>query len=238
MWNSVQTNKIVGGMWPNDADGNAWSNPSDGFPAVLPAAGYKVVDPGGYQDGTEDFTSKSPSIKNAGVRDPHRCAGTARLRQHVEADAPAGLQAPGGHGRQGAPVPAGRGSAWVSWGTWLSTEVWWTPRHPFKSSLTGETCQQFADDFETRTGLQWTQPLLHYGVFEVVVDALKRCTNIDDKQKIVDAISTHQDGDSRRSDRLHLAGRRRTPCIRSRTCTALPWSAGSGSKGPASTRSN
>ena len=107
-------------------------------------------------------------------RDPHRRPHPARLSRHVESDAPAGLQAPGGHGRQRrfcSPWewrPSGRP------GYGLSTEVWWTPRHPFKSSLTGETCQQFADDFEKRSGLQWTQPLLHYGVFEVVADALKR----------------------------------------------------------------
>ena len=72
----------------------------------------------------------------------------------------------------------------------LSSEVWWTPRHPFTSSLTGETCQQIADSYTKASGQQWTQPLLHYGVFEVVVDALKRCQNIDSKQAIVDAIST------------------------------------------------
>ena len=37
-------------------------------------------------------------------------------------------------------------------------------------------------------GKEWTQPLLHYAVFEVVVDALKRTSNVDDKQVIVDAI--------------------------------------------------
>ena len=32
----------------------------------------------------------------------------------------------------------------------LTTEVWWTPSHPFTSSLLGETCQQFADEFTKR----------------------------------------------------------------------------------------
>ena len=27
----------------------------------------------------------------------------------------------------------------------LSTECWWSPNHPFKSSLTGQTCQEIAD---------------------------------------------------------------------------------------------
>jgi branched-chain amino acid transport system substrate-binding protein len=61
---------------------------------------------------------------------------------------------------------------------------------PFKSSLTGETCQQFADEFEKRAGIQWAQYLLHYAVFEVVGDALKRCADIDDKEAIIEAIGT------------------------------------------------
>ena len=32
--------------------------------------------------------------------------------------------------------------------------------------------------------------MLHYGVFEVVVDALKRCQNVDDKEAVVGAISS------------------------------------------------
>ena len=33
-------------------------------------------------------------------------------------------------------------------GIGLTTEVWWTPAHPFTSRSLGETCQQFADEFE------------------------------------------------------------------------------------------
>jgi branched-chain amino acid transport system substrate-binding protein len=189
MWESMETNKKVAGMWPNDADGNAWRDPDLGFPAVLPENGYEVVYAGGYNNGTEDYTAIITDIKEAGCeiltgvplppdfpvmwnqmlqqgfKPPVATVGKALLF-------PGALEAIG---------PTGYG---------LSTEVWWTPRHPFKSSLTGETCQEFADDFENRTGLQWTQPLLHYGVFEVVVDALRRCPNVDDKEAVVSAISS------------------------------------------------
>ena len=70
----------------------------------------------------------------------------------------------------------------------LTTEVWWSPNHPFKSSLTGQTCQEIGDAFTAATGKQWTQPIMHYAVFEVVADAIKRAANIDDKQSILDAI--------------------------------------------------
>ncbi len=64
------------------------------------------------------------------------------------------------------------------------------PTHPFKSSLLGETCQQFADEFTKRNNQQWTQPLLHFIVFEMAVDALKRATDLDDKEAILAAIKT------------------------------------------------
>jgi branched-chain amino acid transport system substrate-binding protein len=71
----------------------------------------------------------------------------------------------------------------------LSSECWWSPNHPFKSSLTGQTCKELADQYETDNNAQWTQPILHYAIFEVVADALKRTTNVDDKANIRDAIA-------------------------------------------------
>ena len=36
-WKSVQTNKKVGGLFPNDGDGNAWGDKELGFPKPLAA---------------------------------------------------------------------------------------------------------------------------------------------------------------------------------------------------------
>ena len=41
------------------------------------------------------------------------------------------------------------------------------------------TCQQLADDFEKRTGQQSTQPIMHYALFEVAADVLKRAKDLD-----------------------------------------------------------
>ena len=231
MWDGMNTNKVVAGMWPNDADGNVWADPKQGFPAVLTPAGYKIAYGGGYNNGTEDYTSIITDIKKAGAeiltgvpippdfpvfwkqmlqqgfKPPVATVGRALLF-------PLGLEAIG---------PVGYG---------LSTEVWWTPKHPFKSSLTGETCQQIADDFEKRTGFQWTQPILHYGVFEVAVDALKRTSNVDDKEGSRYGDRHHQDGDHRRSGRLHLAGRHEFPASGQERVSVRRWSADSGSRAP------
>ena len=76
-------------------------------------------------------------------------------------------------------------------GDGLSTEVWWSPSHPFKSSLTGATSAAFASAYEGATKKQWTQPLgFVHALFEVGVDVLKRSKSVDDKASIRDAIVT------------------------------------------------
>ena len=42
LWDSAPTNKVVGGLFPNDADGNAWGDPQRGLPPALAKAGYKL----------------------------------------------------------------------------------------------------------------------------------------------------------------------------------------------------
>lgn len=48
----------------------------------------------------------------------------------------------------------------------LTTVIYWTPIFPFRSSLSGESCQQSADEYEKRNGEQWSQPLYHHALFE------------------------------------------------------------------------
>jgi len=67
IWNSLDTNKVVGGLWPNDGDGLAWSSPEVGFPPALEKAGYTVVDPGRYENLKDDFSAEIAAFKEAGV---------------------------------------------------------------------------------------------------------------------------------------------------------------------------
>ena len=67
MWDSVQTNKKIGLLCPNDPDGNALADPKTGFPAGATAAGYTVVDPGRFQVLSDDFSSIIGQFKDEGV---------------------------------------------------------------------------------------------------------------------------------------------------------------------------
>jgi branched-chain amino acid transport system substrate-binding protein len=76
-------------------------------------------------------------------------------------------------------------------GDGLSTEVWWSPSHPFKSSLTGQSARQLADAYEAATSKQWTQPIgFAHALFEIAVDAFKRTKDIDSNEAIRDAVAT------------------------------------------------
>src|ERR1700722_946447 len=63
LWDSAPPNKVVGGLFPNDADGNAWGDAKLGLPPALAKAGYKLTDPGRYQLMNNDFTSQISAFK-------------------------------------------------------------------------------------------------------------------------------------------------------------------------------
>ncbi len=65
MWAQLDTNKSVGGLFPNDGDGNAWGDPNVGFPPVLAEQGYTLTDPGRYQNLTDDFSAQINAFKGA-----------------------------------------------------------------------------------------------------------------------------------------------------------------------------
>ena len=107
LWDQAPTNKVVGGLFPNDADGNAWGDAKLGLPPALATAGYKLTDPGRYQLMNNDFTSQISAFKAVGCRDRHRQHDPAGLRDLLVAGGAAGLPAQDRHHRQGAAVPLG-----------------------------------------------------------------------------------------------------------------------------------
>ena len=67
LWESVETNKVVGALFPNDIGGNSWADAKHGFPPALQEAGYKLIDTGRFQPLTDDYGSQISAFKNAGV---------------------------------------------------------------------------------------------------------------------------------------------------------------------------
>jgi branched-chain amino acid transport system substrate-binding protein len=194
MWATVPTNKVVGGLFPNDPDGNAWGAASSGSPLApslppsLSKKGYKVIDPGRYPTLNDDFSSQIAAFKKAkvqivtGVPIPPDWTTfwTQALQQGFHpriASIGKALLFPS------APVALG------SHGAGMSSEVWWSPSHPYKSSLTGQSAAAVAAAYEKSAKKQWTQPIgFAHALFELAANALSRAKDIESAESIAAAI--------------------------------------------------
>jgi branched-chain amino acid transport system substrate-binding protein len=173
-WKSVQTNKKVGGLFPNDGDGNAWGDKELGFPKPLAAMGYTLTDPGRYQNMNQDFSAQIASFKKAEV---DIVTGVM-----IPPDARTFLTQARQQGFKPKVITLGKAllfpgavEALGDLGEGLTTEVWWSPWHPFKSTLNGMQAKDMCTAYEEQTRKQWTQPIgFSHALFEVAVDALKR----------------------------------------------------------------
>jgi branched-chain amino acid transport system substrate-binding protein len=190
MWNSLPTNKVVGALYPNDGDGNAWGDPQRGFPPALIKAGYQIVDPGRYQNLTDDYSSYISAFKKADVQIVTGVPIPPDFTTFWNQAAQQGFR----------PKIATVGKALLfpdsvqalgTKGVGLSSEIWWTPHHPFRSSLTGQTARQLATEYTRQTKKQWTQPLgFVHTLFEIAIDALKRTPRVGDHAALRDAVKS------------------------------------------------
>jgi branched-chain amino acid transport system substrate-binding protein len=182
-----QTNRVVGGLWPNDPDGVSWS---EAITRKLQKRGYRVVDPGRFSHGLADFSAVVDQFSREGVEivtgvmvPPDWAVAWGQFYQQGVIPKivtmgkailfPSALNAMPGN------LPHG-----------LTAEVWWSPHHPFRSSLTGETPKAFCDAWTEAHGKPWAQPLgFKHAGFEIVFDVLKRAGSRD-PEKIRQALKT------------------------------------------------
>lgn len=180
----------IAGLFPNDADGNAWGDPELGLPKPLLDRGYTVIDPGRYQVMNNDFSSQIAAFKEAGCEivtgnmiPPDFATFWAQAKQQ---------------NFNPKVVTIGKALLFPSFvqslgaaADGLSTEIWWSASHPFKSSLTGQSCKDLADGYTAMTGKPWTQIVGYvHSIFEVAADIIQRTQALDDKAAVMDAIRT------------------------------------------------
>jgi len=188
MWLSLPSNKTAGLMFTNDPDGIAANDDQHGLPPLFKSKGLKVVNLGLYPPLSEDFTAQITELKKANA---DICCGIFNPPQFVTFWTQCAQQ--GYHPKIMTPPKAvlfpSAVEALGTRGTGVSTEVWWSVHHPFKSGLTGQTSQQFCDAYSAATGKQWTQPIgFKHATIEVAVDVLKRAKKLD-AASIRDAIA-------------------------------------------------
>ena len=188
MWEEYaqRTNKVVGFLFPNDESGVQWS---EMFRKKLPPKGYKVVDTGRFPPFTPEFSSTINQFKVDKVDIIAGCVippdfATFWRQCHQQGFIPKivtigkGIGSPSDVTSLGGNLPMG-----------LTLEVIWSPAHPFKSSLTGETAKDLCDAWEKDRKKQWTSPIgFKHAALEIAFDVLKRARSLD-KEKIREAIA-------------------------------------------------
>jgi branched-chain amino acid transport system substrate-binding protein len=171
-WSQIKTNKKVGVLYPNDADGNAIR--TNLIPA-LEKAGYTIVDPGGYEDGTTDYSAQIAKFKaeqceifNTFPIPPDFATFWRQAAQQgytkmvkIATIAKTGL------------FPSSI-EALGSLGDKLSSAAYWHPSFPYKSSLTGYSSRALSESYERDTNRQWNQQLgASMSLFDAGFAALK-----------------------------------------------------------------
>jgi branched-chain amino acid transport system substrate-binding protein len=187
VWQTVSTDHVVGGLWPDDVDGAGFQKY---VTKKADSLGWKVVPSGAYTDGLSDFTPIISKFKSAGVqilhavpippdfitfwRQAHQNGFTPKVASISKA-----LLFPSAADALGSLV------------TNVMSPLWWTPQFPYKSSLDGTTASAFAASYKTTTGNAWTQPMgFNYAVFEIAVAALKASGDPKDANAVAHALST------------------------------------------------
>ncbi len=188
-WNSsVQTNKKVGVLYPNDADGNAIRAH---LAPKLAKAGFTIVDPGPYEDGTTDYSAQIAVFKK------NRCEifntfpippdfatfwrqaaqqGYARMVKIVQTAKtglfPSSIEALGTLGYN------------------IASATYWHRDFPYSSPLTGVSGTALADGYEQASGKQWTQELgASMSLLDAGFAALAASGDPKDKKAVAAALS-------------------------------------------------
>jgi branched-chain amino acid transport system substrate-binding protein len=177
-WKSLPTNKKIGGLFPNDGDGNAYADNELGLPRRLAAEGFSLLDPGRFQGGTQDFSAQIAAFKKANIE---IVTGVV-----IPPDAKTFLTQSRQQGFKPKMITLGKALLFPSTldalgelGDGLTTEVWWSPSHPYTSSLTKQSAKSLAAAYEKDMKKQWTQPIgFAHALFEVAASTLSRAKSL------------------------------------------------------------
>ncbi|MDH6265986.1 branched-chain amino acid transport system substrate-binding protein [Rhizobium sp. SG_E_25_P2] len=191
LWAPVRSrlNDTVAVSFVDQAAAQGFADPERGLPVTLSKNGYKMIDGGMFKMETQDFSNQVATFQGANAQilsgfmfADHfaalwRNAAQSKYQPEIATVAgaflfPGGIEALGDRGDG------------------MSTEIWWSPKLPYASSLNGQSAKDMVEEWETSTGKQWTAVLGYtHAVWEVAVQALKSASDPKDKAALQAALS-------------------------------------------------
>lgn len=190
IWKDLKVAKVVGSAFENTLPGNAMGDLKMGMPALFAKGGYKIVDIGKFSADSDDFSAQIQAFKKEGAEIVTGLFAPPQWASFVKQSAQMGYRPKVMTIAKALLFPGGVQALGKS-AHGMSTEIWWSPAYPFKSSLTGQTARQLADAYTAATKKEWTQPIgVMHALVEAGIAALKASGNPKDPQKVVEAIRT------------------------------------------------
>ena len=166
----------VGFLFPSDPDALAWIPVAYQISAQK---GFSVANPGTYPIGNKDWTATIDRFKRDYVRLILGSDIASDFSSFVTQSIQQGFQPETVTMARANIFPADVNALPMSVATGLTSEVWWAPSWPFKSSLDGTTCRELADKWMQYSNDDWYETIGDkYSAMEVCVDALKRAGSL------------------------------------------------------------
>ncbi|MDN3260162.1 ABC transporter substrate-binding protein [Streptomyces sp. CSDS2] len=195
MWEQLTPRATVGCLWNDDLQGRLLRHERYGFEAALSGRGHTLTDLGPYHEPATDLREQAARLREHGADLVtsastatdlalfHRQAREAGLRPRL-ITCSRWLTYPHTHTTPAPDVHAELGDARVA------TLVYWSPVHPYRSSLDGGTCAELARAYEEDTGASWLQPLgLAHALLEIAHHALATAADPADRASVADAVA-------------------------------------------------
>ncbi|WP_407495693.1 ABC transporter substrate-binding protein [Pseudooceanicola sp. MF1-13] len=188
LWSQIDTNNRVGLLLSNDSDGVAMSHPKVGMAAMMRERGLEVIDGGLFEPLSDDYSAQIGKMKDAGVDiitgaflPPDWTTFWVQASQQ-------GFRPKAATIAKAILFPTAV-EALGDLGQGVSSEVWWSPDHPYSSGLTGQSSAELAAGYEQASGRQWIQPTGYkHALLEVAIDVLKRCDDPMDAGAMMESI--------------------------------------------------
>ncbi len=187
MWERMGTNKLVAEQYPNDADGNAFRQ---NFEPLITKGGYKNLDGGAFADLTTDYTSMISKFKSNDAQIFSNCPLPPDFNTFWKQAVQQGYKPKIATVAKVLLFPADTvalGDLVIN----IATDCWWSPYHPYTSTLNGQTAKQLADGFEAATGQQWLSSLGSvHSLFEIAHKAITGVNDPHSKKDVAAQLKT------------------------------------------------